>query len=367
MGPVVDTRGGRVAIAHDYFGIRGGGERLVLTAANALDARLICGYRSTDSYEASAFPSDTVTLDPPGFLHRPALRTMALAVQFASSRRLLRKFPVRLFSGVSAPFAAEKGDAVRNVYYCHTPPRFLYDQREHFSADIEKTLAGRLALSWFQRGYESAVAKMDVIVANSNTVRERIFRYLGRDATVVYPPVDLSAFTWQGQGGYYLSTARLSSLKRVDLIVKAFRRLPDKHLVVASSGEELAALKAIAQGAPNITFLGWVSEERLRQLVGEAIATIYVPVDEDFGMSPIESMAAGKPVIGVAEGGLRETIVPGETGVLLSPRFSIEDLANEIEALTPERALAMRDACVSRAAVFSKERFLNELQEVLGG
>lgn len=359
------TTPGSVAIAHDYFGIRGGGERLVLTIANDLNARLVSGYRSKDSYDDELFPSDTITLDPPLFLRRPALRTMALAMQFTASRRLLRPFDVRLFSGVSAPFAAETGTGARNIYYCHTPPRFLYDQRQHFSARIERSPLGRLAVNWFQRGYEASIGRMDVIVANSQTVRERIKLYLGRDAEVVYPPCDLSAFTWQGQGGYYLSTARLSPLKRVDRIVEAFRHMPDRKLVVASSGEELDTLRALAGDATNITFLGWVSEEKLRQLVGEAIATIYVPVEEDFGMSPVESMAAGKPVIGVAEGGLRETIVDGDTGILLLPDFTSENIVAAVEILTPARALTMREACEARASLFSQERFLSGLRQIL--
>ncbi len=354
-----------VAVAHDYFAIRGGGERLILTAANAFEARLVCGYRTPDSYDMGAFPSDTVTLDTPAVFRRSALRNLALAMQFSASSRLLRPFPVRVFSGAAAPFAAEVGTGGRNIYYCHTPPRFLYDQRRHFSAGIERSLPGRLALNWYQRGYEAALDRMDVIIANSETVRGRIKRYLGRDAEVVYPPCELEAFRWQGQGGYYLSTARLSKLKRVDRIVEAFLRLPERHLVVASSGEELKSLQALAKGAPNITFLGWIDEDRLRQLIGEAIATIYVPVEEDFGMSPVESMAAGKPVIGVAEGGLRETIVDGETGILLHPDFGVEDLAAAIDALTPDRALAMRKACESRAELFSQERFLAGLQRIL--
>lgn len=357
---------GPVAIAHDYFGIRGGGERLVLTAANDLGARLVCGYRSEDSYDAGDFPIDTITLDPPTLLRRPALRTIVLAAQFAASKHLMRDFDLRLYSGVSAPFAAEASRGGRNVFYCHTPPRFLYDQRHRFAGGIERSLLGRLALDWFQRGYEAAVGRMDTVVANSQTVRHRIRLYLGREAEVVHPPCDLNAFRWLGQGGYYLSTARLSPLKRVDRIVAAFRKMPDRQLVVASSGDQLNALKALADGAPNIIFLGWVSDVQLRKLIGEAIATIYVPVDEDFGMSPVESMAAGKPVIGVAEGGLRETIVHGETGILLPPDFTSDDLAAAVVELTPQRALTMREACVARASLFSQERFLAGLRRVLG-
>ena len=190
--------------------------------------------------------------------------------------------------------------------------------------------------------------------------------HLGRESVVVYPPCDTETFTWQGQQGYYLSTARLTPLKRVDRIVEAFLRMPDKKLVVASQGEEFDRLKLLAGDAKNITFLGWVSEADLRRLIGEAIATIYVPVNEDFGMSPVESMAAGKPCIGVAEGGLLETVLDGETGLLLRPDFTVDDLVEAVHRLNTGRAMSMRHACEARATLFRRRAFVQTMHEIIG-
>jgi glycosyltransferase involved in cell wall biosynthesis len=324
-------------IAHDYFAIRGGGERLVLTLAEAIGAEVMFGYRTAESYEDSAFPDHCTDLALPTALRRPGIRAATLAVRFRLARHQAQGYGTRIYSGVAAPFAAPaRGDGT-NILYCHTPPRFLYDQRDHFADRAGRDPARRLAFERFRVGYEAAVERMDVIVANSRTVQERITRYLGRSSTLVYPPCDLEAFRWIEQGDYYLSTARLSPLKRVDKIVAAFKNMPERKLVVASSGEDLEKLKTLAAGAPNIAFLGWVSDVQLRELIGRAIATIYVPSEEDFGMSPVESMAAGKPVIGVAEGGLRETIVHGETGTLLQPGFTSDDLAHAACQLTPDQ------------------------------
>ena len=142
--------------------------------------------------------------------------------------------------------------------------------------------------------------------------------------------------------------------------------MPDKELVVTSHGEEFDRLKALAGDAANITFLGWVSEADLRRLVGEAIATIYVPVDEDFGMSPVESMAAGKPCIGVAEGGLLETVLDGETGILLKPDFAVGDLSGAVQWLNTGRAMSMRHACESRATLFERGAFVARMREIVG-
>ena len=136
------------------------------------------------------------------------------------------------------------------------------------------------------------------------------------ESIVIYPPCDTEKFSWIGQGNYYLSTARLMPYKRIDLIIKAFTKLPEIRLVIASTGPDESHLKQLAQGLKNIKFVGDISDQELKKLLGNAIATIYIPKDEDFGMSPVESMAAGKPVIGYGEGGLLETIINGEAGWL---------------------------------------------------
>ncbi|MDY8108878.1 glycosyltransferase [Fulvimarina sp. 2208YS6-2-32] len=354
------------AVFHDYFGIRGGGERLALTLAEAFEADLFYGYRQPESYEPAMFPRNAADLGLPAVLRRPGLRAAALAARFRLARRTARPYAVRIFSGVAAPFAApDKADGARNIYYCHTPPRFLYDQKDFFLKNGGGSFARRLALSRFEAGYRAAVDRMDVIVANSRNIQGRISRYLGRDSVVVYPPCDTHRFHYRAPEDYYLSTARVSGLKRVGAIVDAFLRMPDRRLIVASGGEDLDRLRQRAGNAPNIEFLGWVEEATLQRLVGGAIATLYGPVDEDFGISPVESMAAGKPVIGVAEGGLKETILDGETGFLLPPGFKPDDIVAAVMRLPAERAIGMRDACERRAQEFSADRFVNAMRAII--
>jgi glycosyltransferase involved in cell wall biosynthesis len=143
-------------------------------------------------------------------------------------------------------------------------------------------------------------------------------------------------------------------------------KLRDKKLVVASGGSELPFLQSLAQGFDNIIFTGWLEESTLRTLIGKAIATLYLPINEDFGMSPVESMAAGKPVIGVAEGGLLETVRHGETGTLLLVPLSLESLIDAILQMTPRQARQMREACSHRAALFSREIFRDKMLSVVG-
>jgi len=142
--------------------------------------------------------------------------------------------------------------------------------------------------------------------------------------------------------------------------------MPDKKLIVASGGECEVEIRKQAAGFSNITVLGWVDNEKMYDLVGRCIAGIYIPIDEDFGMTPVEGMAAGKPSIGVSEGGLKETIIPGKTGVLIAPEASVGELKAAVYTLTPERALAMRADCEAQAKNFSLENFETNLRKVIG-
>jgi len=272
-----------------------------------------------------------------------------------------------IYSGFYAPMAVFNHGGQRNLYYCHTPPRFIYDQRDFYLSVIpfwqRPILLG--LISYMKPRYERAIALMDEIIANSENVRQRLSRYLGCKAIVVYPPCETEHFIWQGQEDFYLSTARLDSLKRVDLIVKAFIKMPGKKLVVTSGGPELGKLKRLACDASNVSFTGWVGEGELQRLVGNSIATIYVPKEEDFGMSPVESMSAGKPVIGVAEGGLLETVVDKETGFLLRPDPREEDIIGAIRKMDGAMALEMRGACEERAQQFDVKIFIEKMRNVM--
>jgi len=339
----------------------------VLELARGLGADLMFGYRIEQSYEQSMFPGGLLDIGLPPSLRRGELAQLLLPVLFARRRRLAATYLTRIFSGTCAVFAAPAlSEPGRNILYCHTPPRFIYDQAEFVArhSSLIQKLGLITAGPVYRAGYERAVARMHVIVANSENVRRRIQHHLGRESAVVYPPCDTEGFRWRSEGSYYLSTGRLTALKRIDTIVRAFLKMPGKKLVVASGGTELDALRRLAADADNIRFTGWTSEADLRRLVGEAIATIYVPVDEDFGMSPVESMAAGKPCISVAEGGPLETILPGETGVLLKP-FGVNALIEAVQWLGPQRAAAMRAACEARAQLFDRARFVREMRDIV--
>ena len=360
----------RGIILYDFLLVPGGAERVTLLLARAFpDFDLCVGARNramiTDADIAGLRCTELGRI-----AHFPPWRALKTMRLFYRRAAFLSRYPVVLYSGVYAPVAVHHHPAGRNILYCHTSPlRFAYDLKEYYLAQcpIWQRPALQALIDYVKPRYEAAIAKMEVLIANSAHVCNQYRRYLGREAMVIYPPCEIEQFRWQGQGDYYLSLARLEPHKRVDIIVQAFLCMPDRPLVVVSEGSELSRLKRMAQGAAHIHFVGWLKPDQLRDLLGNAIATLYLPKEEDFGLSPVESMAAGKPVIGVAEGGLLETISGGETGVLLAPEPTPEDVVSAVQALTPKRALEMRSACEQRAQRFSKAIFLEKMRVVLKG
>lgn len=356
-------------ILHDAFAFPGGGEKVAQSLAE-----LTGGILWTAQFNQAAFPQDFFAMRPPMDMRaREKYPDLARLSETACFWKCFAQFPrsnppYSIFSGSLAPMAHERVTG-KKILYCHTPPRILYDQRDYYlsSQPAAKRPAYKAFLWAFERAYAKAARSMDLIVSNSQNVAHRLGRYLQLDSEIVPPPVRTQDFTWLGQEGFYLSTARVDRLKRVETIVEAFLAMPDKRLVVVSGGSELERVRAMAANAPNIEVRGWVSAQDLRQLTGKCLATVYIPRDEDFGISPVESMAAGKPVIGVAEGGLLETVQENKTGILIQAGPRPEHVVQAVSSMTPELALSMRGACEARAAKFDESAFKAKMQRLIDG
>ncbi len=345
------------AFLYDFLLANGGAEQLALTTVKSFpDLELHTGFINSDLFQ------DTIahTLTAP--ISHPALQAIRLLYAFRHQTGYLSDYDTVIYSGSYAPVAVWNHTDGKNIYYCHTPPRFVYDLKDYYLQQIpywQQPLLHAL-IKYVRTRYELAIAQMDSLIANSQNVHRRLLDYLGVSSTVIYPPVNIAHYKWLNAGDYYLSTARLEPYKRVDLIVKAFVDMPDKQLVITSGGSDLSRLEQIANNAANIHFTGWVNDQQLANLVGNAIATIYLPINEDFGISPVESMAAGKPVIGVAEGGLLETVIDQQTGILISAVDHLR-IIEAVSGLSSKQAHTMRHDCEQQAQQFSKDRFLQQM------
>ncbi|MCD4705844.1 glycosyltransferase [bacterium] len=361
------TNNKKIIILQDYFLYKGGGERLIITLAKALNTDIATTLIAKDAFDPRDYGLKTIKFAREGFFsHISGIRHIKVQLSFLLKTRFLKNYDIIIYSGdcVSAVYNA-KGKL--NIAYIHTPPRHLYDNYQKRLSDYGflKQLLFKIFVDFNRWRFEHAIKKMDILIANSKNVQNRIKKYLGMDSIIVYPPCDTLNFKWLDQKDYYFSWARLYDIKRVDKIVEAFIKMPDKKLIVASGGPELKKIKKIAKGHNNIKILGWISDEKLLELLGNCIATIYIPIREDFGMSPVESMMAGKPIIGVDEGGLKETIIHKKTGILLKPDFDVSDIIEAVRELTPDVASKMRFDCETRSKLFSEEKFVNDMKKAI--
>lgn len=352
-------------LLYDFLSVYGGAERVLATLQAHWNSDVCVGFKRAASFGDQIPDHHLLDLHAD---HRlaPVMLAKVMRAFKRDGERVARHYPVRVYAGSYSVLAHRADHPGRSLYYCHTPPRFLYDLRDHYSHTLPAWQRPLLAAlrGWLQPRYETAVKGMQIVMANSRNVQQRLKTHIGIESHVVYPPVDTDLFSWISDGDYFLSTSRLEPLKRVDVLVEAFKTMPQHTLVVASGGSEFDRLKRMAADAPNIRFTGWTSDTQLRRLVGEARATLYVPKDEDFGMSPVESMAAGKPVIGVAEGGILETVSHDETGILIE-HLHPDTVREAVAQMSQIRSLTMRAACEQKAAAFSRAEFCRSIDSIL--
>ncbi len=354
----------RVAIFHDYLDTVGGAERLVFTLAKAFDADII-----TNAFDPRVLPTAgveglrVINLGP--LARGPPLKQIHASWRFARAR--FPGYDFYVLSGNWAPFAAKRHHP--NLFYCHTPTRMFYDQRDAVLARLP-ALRRWIARTWvFVHGAleRRAVRRCDRIVTNGANVAARVRRYYGRDATVVYGPVPTAQLRFEEVGDAWLSVGRLYPEKRIELQLETFRRVPEQRLQIVggySPGDRAEKYLRTLRAPPNVTFLGTVSEDALQDLYARCRGLITTAVDEDFGLTPVEAMAAGKCVIATDEGGYRETVVPGKTGFLLPP--DPDAFAAKIRELDTDTLRSMRDACQERAKLFDETKLVERVRAAMG-
>ncbi|OYV63433.1 MAG: hypothetical protein B7Z72_14380, partial [Gemmatimonadetes bacterium 21-71-4] len=209
--------------------------------------------------------------------------------------------------------AVHTSGRTRNVCYCFTPPRYLWDlQTEYLGRGVAGALM-RAAVPWLHRADLAAAERVHKFIAISKTVAERIERIYGRPSEVVYPPVDTAAIQPNGRepDDFYLVVSRLVRYKRIDVAMRAVRLLGRK-MVVVGEGPERSRLEALAGNG--LELLGRRPDAEVRDLYARCRAFLFPGLD-DFGIAPVEAQAAGRPVVAYAAGGALETVIDGETGV----------------------------------------------------
>ena len=350
----------RVAIIHDYLNQYGGAERVLEALHDLFPEAPVY----TSIYDPAAMPNVYRTWDiRPSWMQRlPAWRRLfrAYVLLYPLAFESFDLSAYDLLISSSSAFAKgviPQPDAI-HVCYCHTPMRFAwrtpdYLAREGFGAARRAALT--LPLTLLRVWDVVSTQRVDAFIANSHAVARRIRRYYRREAVVIPPPVDLPPFCDTPPGAYFLAGGRLIPYKRLDLAVQAFTQL-GLPLKIFGDGRDRPRLQAMA--GPNITFLGRVSEAERRALFSGCRAFVF-PGEEDFGIAPLEAMAAGRPVIAYAAGGALETVIEGITGRFFR-EHTVEALMDAVAAMLTERYDP--HAVRRHAERFGKEAFLARMR-----
>lgn len=361
----------RVALVHDWLtGMRGGERCLEVFAELFPDADLYTLLHVPGSVSPTIERRRIVT----SFIQRLPQAQRRYRHYLPLFPAAVRAFDLRGYDLVlSSSHAVAKSVRVPagalHVCYCFTPMRYVWDLYDDYFGP-RSGLAARLVMPpvavWLRRWDRRTAAGVHHFVAISRFVADRIRRAYGREADVIYPPVDVSRFRVdEAPGEFYLVVSALTPYKRVDLAVEACNRLGRKLLVVGSGPEE-RRLRALA--GPTVELLGWRDDAQIAELYARCRALLFPPL-EDFGITPLEAMAAGRPVIAFGEGGARETVVPpgeGEppTGLFFA-RQTVDDLTDAIQRFEASAHQFEPKALRRRAEAFDRPLFRERVHAYL--
>ncbi len=362
----------KIAIVHDYLKEYGGAERVVET--------LLEIWPDADIYTSIYLPE---FLGPHRSrfekykIHTSFLQNIPFNGKLISAFRLLgpwlfktfdlSKYDVVIVSQAGtfvSPNLIKKNTNTVHITYCHTPPRWLYGFKtagnwEEGWRKIFKDIFGKIPMTILKSIDFKAAQFPDFFIANSQEVGQRIAKFYRRQASVIYPPVEIpnSKYKVQNSRSYYLTGGRLARAKRIDLVIKTFTKLKLPLKVFGKEfggyGKELEKL-----AGPTIEFLGEVNDEEKIKLMANARAFIFPSEQEDFGIIPVEAMASGTPVIAYRSGGVKETVLENKTGIFFDEP-TVDSLSTALKKF--EKLKFKPEDCINQAKKFSSARFKKEM------
>lgn len=356
----------KVALAHDFLIYKGGAERVFKEIAALFPQAPIFTLLSRDKI-AKDFNGLQIQAS---FLNRISRilphRWLLPFYPIAAESIDLREFDLV----ISSTSSFMKGVVVKprtiHICYCHTPTRYLWDMNEQYLNEHlkdgpmirQKRFFGRVLLNYLRMWDQTAAKRVDFFIANSEFTAKRIKKYYQKKSQVIYPPVETDKFYLSKKPGrYFLVVSRLSQYKRIDLVIEAFNRL-GWPLLIAGVGQEKKHLEKLAR--PNIRFLGFVKDKSLPKLYAGSRALIF-PGEDDFGLTMVEAMASGKPVLAYRAGGALEIVEEGKTGEFFNAP-EIEILVDGLRRLVENEKNFDPKYIRESALRFSKDKFMKDFK-----
>jgi glycosyltransferase involved in cell wall biosynthesis len=355
----------RTAIVHYWLLNRRGGEKVVEALCRLLPDADIFTLFYDPRAAGTTIGSHKVTasfLNPLRRYYRSLLPLMPVALESLD----LRGYDLVISSESGPAKGVITASTTRHVCYCHTPMRYLWELYPAYLHDWTRSAPRRVLTGMFANylrlwDYASA-ARVDEFVANSENVRRRIWKAYRREARVVYPPVEVERFHWCPPRDYFLMVTELVPYKQVDMAVRVFGKT-GRRLKIAGGGQEMAELRRSAPA--NVEFCGRVPDEELAELYARCRALV-ITAEEDFGLTAVEAMASGKPVIALGRGGVRESVPAFDpvAGVFY-PEPADESLAEALDIFDTLEPRIDRRELQAHAARFSEEAFLRAMAAIL--
>ncbi|OIO07972.1 glycosyltransferase family 4 protein [Candidatus Falkowbacteria bacterium CG_4_9_14_3_um_filter_36_9] len=357
----------KVALIHDHLAQDGGAEKVLKVFTELFPEApiytLLYEKKNADKYfKDKRIETSIIQRLPGGVKHyKWYMPFMPMAVEFFD----LREYDLVISDASAFAKGVITLPETFHICYCHTPTRYLWDYTHQYINELnynkyfKKIIS--LVLNYIRIWDQHASGRVDKFIANSISVKKRIAKYYRRGAVVIYPPVDLGLFSISKDlGDYFLIGGRLAPYKRVDIVIEAFLKL-DYKLKIFGDGVDMKRLKKIAGDSKNIEFLGRIDDEAKARLYSRCRAFIN-PQYEDFGITAVEAMASGRPVIAYRRGGAVETIKENITGVF----FDDQTPAGIMKAISDFEKISFNpEEIKQRTKQFSTERFKEEIKKYI--
>lgn len=352
----------KVAIVHDYMNQMGGAERVVAVFHKMFpEAPIYTTIVDRDKLLAEFEDADIRTTwmqRIPGILSK--FKLFFWLYPFAVRSMNVKGYDLILSSSSAYAKGVRKGRQGTHVCYCHAPMRFAWDFETYMDSVQMPNLVKRIA-KWFtyplQVWDKNNSKRVDSLIANSSIVKKRIGQWYGMDASIIFPPVEISRFSIDEENAedYFLVVSRLVSYKKIDLAVEACTRL-GKRLLVVGDGPDRQRLEQLA--GDTVTFLGRRSDEEVVRYMQRCKALIF-PGIEDFGITPLEVNACGRPIIAYHEGGALDTVVAEKTGLFFEEQ-SVDSLSAVMRSF--DQYEWNPESIRQHAEKFSEDIFITRLQ-----